>query len=143
MHKHNEDFNSASVLAELLTRYTGRGGLDVIDIAVQCGCSKEAVYSARKGVVSLDLGMKMLRCLPDEAVTEFFASLGFHGARRIDGAAGCLHEVHYEASRTLAFYGKALRDRVLDHIEQRKLKREYLPRLKAAIARCITERAGA
>jgi hypothetical protein len=141
MQKHNEDFNSASVLAELLTRFTGRGGLDVIDIAVECGCSKEAVYAARKGVVSLDLGMKMLRCLPDEAVTEFFASLGFHGARRTDGGPACHHEAGHELAQTTAAYVDAARDGRIDHIEERLLTRHYF-RVIACLSR-LTARAGA
>jgi hypothetical protein len=143
MHKHNEDFNSAFVLAELLTRYTGRGGLDVIDIAVECGCSKEAVYAARKGVVSLDLGMKMLRCLPDEAVEAFWAAQGFFGVRRTEAAPVSHPEFHAVVASTSASYAEFFADGSLDHREELHLHQRILPRLSAMLARVRMVRVGA
>lgn len=137
MGKHSFGSNSAFVLADLLVRHVGRGkSVTVEQMADACGCSINAVYLAQKGTVGLNLGLAMLQQMPDEAHVEFFAAHGWD-VHREEGPDGCLHEVSEEAAHTLAFYAKALRKRVLDHTAQMQLRRVHLPRLKAAIARCL------
>src|SRR3546814_7114325 len=119
--------------------------MSVEDRAAKAECSTESVYIARKGEkVSQDIAARLVRSLPDEAAVEYIARvLGFTRCVRTEAGAGSFHEVHYELTRTGAYYGEANRDGLLCHKEQRDLATKFLPRLMAAAARCMKPRASA
>ncbi len=144
MQTYAEDWSSREVLADLLRRYVGHGNMISVEaLAQDCGCSIEAVYQARKGqTVGLDLAMRMLRCLPDEAVTEFFSYMGFTGVHRIDGAAGDHQEAGIELASASMVYASAMRDCRIDHREDRILKRSYF-KVISCLSRITARRAGA
>jgi DNA-binding XRE family transcriptional regulator len=124
----------------LLRRHVGRGQpLSFEQLAELAGCSTKTLYQIEAGnfTPSFDLGCRIVRCLPDAAATEFFAGLGFSGLVRIDAGEGSLYEAHHELARTGAAYADFLRDGLLDHREIRILRRDFIPRTLAAMARCV------
>jgi hypothetical protein len=142
MQKNGEYLSSTQTLADLLTRHVGCGkSVSVEDVAQRADCSIGSVYAAQNGRVGHDLAMRLLLCLPDEAVTEYFSFLGLSGVRRTEAEPGCYHQTHYEIARTGKAYADFLRDGLLDHRERKELSTKFLPRLLAAAARCV--RAGA
>jgi DNA-binding XRE family transcriptional regulator len=139
MEKNATVSNYPKLLADLLSRHIGRGQATSIEmIAAEAGCSTKTIYMIRAGefTPSFALGCRIIKCLPDEAVAEFFAALGLFGVARIEGT-GSLYEAHYELARTGAAYADYLQDGLLDHREQRSLTRDFLPRVLAAAARCV------
>lgn len=131
--------NSSSVLADLLSRYCGHGKhMSVQEMADACGCSINTVYLAQHGTApGFDLGWCMVQQLPPEAQTAFLAALGLHGARRIDGPAGCFRRLHSATTRLGHIMARMFEDGRIDYREAAELQKVHLPALQTEASRCM------
>jgi hypothetical protein len=140
MSKASENKTYTRLLGEVLGRYCGKGNqMKFDDVAERAGCTTSLLIQLKNGTgaVGFDTAMEIIRELPEEAAGEFFAGLGFTGLHRIDGAEPCFEEAHHHCAQTTAYFAEAYLDRRIDHQEQRRLVKNFFPKVIAVFSRCM------
>ena len=130
------------LLGVVIARYCGNGNaMRFEDAAERAGCSASLLRQLARGNsevgVGFDRAMEIVKALPDEAATEFFAGLGFTGLARIDRVPGCFRKLHTAASRLTHRLAQMFEDNRIDHHEEAELQTKDLPMMQAVLSRCL------
>lgn len=130
--KPTKDKRFQKALGASLARHVGQGReMSVETLAAAVGCSGGLLYGIMRQELTVSVSAEtfcaILREAPEAVFEEFIHSVGYSGARRIDGLRACFARLHSMVAGLCHMLAKAREDDRIDATEERELLRAMGP----------------